>query len=65
MTYQTGKVILLSPTEDSLIQLARNVGRPMGTAVLGSRMAAAAHHEVVILENSPSLAQSYPRKPGY
>lgn len=64
-TYQAGKVILLSPADDGLIQLARNFHRPMGTAVQGARMAVAAHNEVVILENAPSLAASYPRKPNY
>lgn len=64
-TYQAGKVILLSATETGLTQLARNFRKPMGIAVRNGRIAIATLHEVVTLENVPSLASSYPRKPGY
>ncbi len=64
-TYQAGKVLLLSPDGERLVQLTRNFNRPMGLAVDGGRMAVAAKYEVVVLENAPSLAPTYPRKPNY
>lgn len=65
-TYQAGKVILLSPSgDDGLVQLTRNFRRPMGLAADGDRIAVATGHEVVVLENAPSLARAYPRRPGY
>lgn len=65
-TYQAGKVILISPNgQEGLVQLARDFSRPMGLAVEGPRMAVATAHEVVVLENAPPLAASYPRKPAY
>ena len=32
-TYQAGKILLLSPAEDGIVQLARNFEAPMGVAV--------------------------------
>ncbi|RMF59274.1 MAG: TIGR03032 family protein [Bacteroidetes bacterium] len=64
-TYQAGKVILLSPSGENLIQLARNFRKPMGMAVEGSRLALATQYEVVLLESVPGLAAGYPNKPGY
>lgn len=64
-TYQAGKVILVSPVGESLVQLIRNFKRPMGLTVQGSRMAVATHHEVVVLQNAPALASTYPNKPNH
>lgn len=64
-TYQAGKVLLLSPTDDHLIQLPRNFHRPMGMAVSGDRMAVATLDSVVLLENAAALAPTYPSKPNY
>lgn len=60
-TYQAGKVLLLSPDGERLVQLTRNFNRPMGLAVDGGRMAVAAKYEVVVLENAPSLAPTATR----
>lgn len=62
-TYQAGKLILLSPGEDGLVQLPRNFKRPMGTAVDGNRIAVATQHEVILLENTPALAATIRRSP--
>lgn len=63
-TFQAGKVIFISPkNEDELIQLPRTFKRPMGMALKDGKMAIATHNEVVVLKNSKSLAQSYPKKP--
>ncbi len=64
-TYQAGKVLLLSPNGENLTQLPRNFNRPMGMAVEGSRMAVAAGGELILLENAPSLAATYPKKPNH
>ena len=64
-TYQAGKVIVISPVEnDKLIQLARNYRDAMGMAVEKERIAIYADSEVVLLNNRPELAQSYPSKQG-
>lgn len=62
-TYQAGKVVLLSPQGEGLVQLARNFRRPMGIAVENGRMAIATRDEVVVLADSPPLGRGYPRKP--
>ena len=62
-TYQAGKVIFMSPGEDNLVQLARNFRRPMGLVVDEGRMAVATQHEVVVFEDAPALARTYPPKP--
>lgn len=64
-TYQAGKVLLLGPHGDTLMQLPRNFHRPMGLAVAGHRMAVATQDEVVVLENAPALATTYPNKPNH
>ena len=64
-TYQAGKVILISPkNRDELIQLPRNFAKPMGIAVKGKNMVFALRDEVLILSNSPGLAEKYPKQPG-
>lgn len=69
-TYQAGKVILLSPNGENLVQLTRNFRAPMGMAVdehappEAARMAVATKDDVVVLRNAPALAPAYPRKPG-
>lgn len=63
-TYQSGKVILVSPTAEGIVQLPRTFPDAMGLAVDGDRLAVATKHEVVVLANEPSLAAGYPKKPG-
>ncbi|MEO0339228.1 MAG: TIGR03032 family protein [Bacteroidota bacterium] len=63
-TYQAGKVVFISPkNEEELVQLPRTFKRPMGIGLSGQKMAVATQDEIVILANSPRLAQSYPKKP--
>lgn len=79
-TYQAGKVIFLSATPDSLIQLPRTFDNPMGVAVaieptdqpnqtaessLHYRLAIGLREEVVVLASDPGLGYSYPRKPSH
>ena len=64
-TYQAGKVILLSPKDEQrIIQLPRSFRKAMGLALHQDRMAIATLDEVIVLRNSPELAQHYPAKPG-
>jgi len=63
-TYQSGKVILVSPATDRLIQLPRTFSDAMGLAVSDQRMAVATKKEIVVLANAPKLAATFPRKPG-
>jgi len=64
-TYQAGKVILISPkNRDELIQLPRNFPKPMGIMVNEKNMVFALKDEVLILSNSPGLADKYPKQPG-
>lgn len=63
-TYQTGKVIMLSPkNRDELVQLPRNFAKPMGIARLGNKLAIATRDEVITLVNTPALAKTYPKQP--
>jgi len=63
-TYQAGKVVLLSATEDNrLIQLPRTFEKPMGIALHKNKMGIATKNEVIVLGNVPSLATTYPKKP--
>ncbi|MDA3929052.1 MAG: TIGR03032 family protein [Prolixibacteraceae bacterium] len=63
-TYQAGKVIFLSATDDqSLIQLPRNFNKAMGIAIKKDKMAIAVQDEVIVLANSSDLAKAYPPKP--
>lgn len=63
-TYQSGKVILLSPSAGRIVQLPRSFHSAMGLAVEGRRLAVATRDEVVVLADSPELAPGMPRKPG-
>ena len=63
-TYQSGKVILISPTAHGLVQLPRTFPDAMGLAVADDRLAVATKDQVVVLANAPQLAPGYPRKPG-
>lgn len=63
-TYQSGKVILLSPSAERLVQLPRTFPNAMGLAVFEQRMAVATTDQVVVLSNAPELAASFPRQPG-
>jgi len=66
-TYQAGKVLVLSPTGEKLIQLARTFQQPMGLAVAGFgpslRLAVATKDAVEEFINAPGLAAGYPRQP--
>lgn len=65
-TYQAGKIIFLSPkNENSLIQLPRSFNKPMGIALhpTQDKLAVATKDEVLVLANSPQLAQHYPKSP--
>ncbi len=71
-TYQSGKVILLSPRAEGshggrrggLTQLPRTFERAMGLAAEDGRLAVATRAEVVVLANCPELAPGHPRRPG-
>lgn len=63
-TYQSGKVILLSPAAERIVQLPRTFNDAMGLAVGEGRLAVATRQEVVVLANAPELAAGFPRKPG-
>ena len=65
-TYQAGKLIFISPKdENSLIQLPRTFEKPMGIAhdPETDSIALATKDEVIILANSPQLAEHYPNAP--
>tara|TARA_R110001592_G_scaffold230364_1_gene487192 strand:+ start:3710 stop:4777 length:1068 start_codon:yes stop_codon:yes gene_type:complete len=63
-TYQAGKVVFISPSEDSerLITLPRAFRKPMGIAIKGNKMAMSLYDEVIIFQNSRELAEHYPNK---
>jgi uncharacterized protein (TIGR03032 family) len=63
-TYQAGKVITISPSEDKekLITLPRTFDKPMGLAMNGDQLAIATKNEVIQLENNKDLATHYPNK---
>lgn len=65
-TYQAGKVLVISPQGERLVQLARTFPQPMGLAVAGHgaglRLALATRHTVEELTNAPTLAAAYPRQ---
>ena len=64
-TYQAGKVIFISARdENSLVQLPRSFNRAMGLAVRDQQMAIALKDEVILLNNAPELANTYPKNPG-
>jgi uncharacterized protein (TIGR03032 family) len=63
-TYQAGKVILISATENNrLIQLPRSFQKPMGIAISGNKLAIATQNEVVVLSNAKRMAANYPQQP--
>jgi len=63
-TYQAGKVLMIGAKDaNNLTMLPRTFNKAMGMAIQGNRMAVATKNEVVVFQNSPTLAQSYPRKP--
>ncbi|HRN42676.1 MAG TPA: TIGR03032 family protein [Vicingus sp.] len=63
-TYQAGKVVFISPSEDSerLITLPRAFRKPMGIAIQNNRMAMSLYDEVIVFQNSRELAEHYPNK---
>lgn len=63
-TYQAGKVVLVSATEDEkLVQLPRNFDKAMGIALSKDRLAIAMRDELVLFKNSEKLAKYYPKNP--
>jgi uncharacterized protein (TIGR03032 family) len=62
-TYQSGKVILISPTGEGIIQLPRTFPDAMGIGFNEGRLAIASRDQVIVLADSPPLAPSYPRQP--
>lgn len=63
-TYQAGKVVFISPgSSEKLISLPRSFSKPMGIDVEGNKMVVACKDEVIVLEDSKSLAKHYPNKP--
>lgn len=63
-TYQTGKVVMFSPRDDSrMIQLPRNFQKPMGVASHDTHLAVAGLHEIVLMHRSQNAAKTYPNKP--
>ncbi len=62
-TYQTGKVIFISPhSNDKIIQLPRTFPNAMGMAVNEENLAVATKSELVVLKNCSNLAKIYPNK---
>ncbi len=63
-TYQAGKVVLLSaPTPRQLIQLPRTFPKAMGIGLRDHKMVLATEQEVLVLADSPVLAQHFPKRP--
>lgn len=63
-TYQTGKVVLFSPKDESkMIQLPRNFRKPMGVASHGKHLAIAGLNEIILTHRSNNAGKSYPNKP--
>jgi len=65
-TYQAGKVVCISAQDDhSIIQLPRTFPKPIGMAKhpTKDKLAVACKDEVVVLANSPGLAEYYPGAP--
>ena len=62
-TYQAGKVIAISSDGERIVQLPRTFEEPMGMAVDGDRLAVATKHAIVLLQNEPRLAATYPKQP--
>jgi uncharacterized protein (TIGR03032 family) len=65
-TYQAGKIVCISAKdENSIIQLPRSFDKPMGIAKhpTKDKLAIACKDEVIVLANSPALAEHYPNAP--
>ncbi len=63
-TYQTGKVVMFSPKNESqMIQLPRNFRKPMGVASHEKHLAIACLNEVIMTHRSQNAAKAYPNKP--
>ncbi len=61
-TYQAGKVIIISaPTAQTLNQRLRNFRKPMGLHYENGQIILATKYEVVVFNNAPELAATYPR----
>jgi len=63
-TYQTGKVVILSPKDtEELIQLPRTFDKPMGMAIQDHKLAIATRKEIIVTANSTQIAKTYQDKP--
>jgi uncharacterized protein (TIGR03032 family) len=63
-TYQAGKVIFISAADRSrLVQLPRNIQKPMGIAIQSERLAIASRHDVTLYTNAGKMAGNYPKQP--
>jgi uncharacterized protein (TIGR03032 family) len=63
-TYQAGKLLFIGAKDNNaLIQLGKNMEKPMGLAFDGERLAVAGRQNVLIYSAAPILAKDYPRKP--
>jgi uncharacterized protein (TIGR03032 family) len=63
-TFQAGKILFVSAKDkETLALLPRTFQKAMGIAVDGNRMAVATKSEVIVLNNEPNLADTYPKKP--
>lgn len=63
-TYQANKVLLISPLdEERLSLLPRTFHKAMGIALKDKKMVVATKSEVIVLQNEPQLAATYPKKP--
>jgi len=64
-TYQAGKLVLISPVGNKLVQLPRTFAKPMGIHLSddNSKMVLACKDEVITFKNSAALAKHYPKSP--
>ena len=63
-TYQTGKVVMFSPKNESqMIQLPRNFRKPMGVASYDKHLAIACLNELILTHRSANAAKAYPKMP--
>lgn len=62
-TYQAGKLVFISAKDgNSLVQLCKNIQKPMGLAFDGQRLAVAAKESIFLYASAPLLAKAYPRQ---
>lgn len=62
-TYQIGKVIVLSASDEKIVQLPRTFNGVMGISCDEETISIATNNEVFVCRNSKELAQTYPKSP--